>query len=86
MGTRSGVILYTTFMVLFQGRMCQCMLHLVLWSHIGCTYALPCCRTPQHRRTFITVSISLRNDLGDQVFDSVELTGFKSGANDILLA
>ena len=50
------------------------------------TYATPRCRTSQYRRTFIPLSVSLWNDLGDPVFDGVGLTGFKSRANAFLLA
>ena len=45
------------------------------------TYVQPHCRTSQYRRTFIALSVSLRNDLADPVFDGVGLAGFKSRAN-----
>ena len=45
------------------------------------TYAPPRCRTSQSRRTFIPLSVSLWDDLGDPVFDGVGLAGFKSRAN-----
>ena len=44
------------------------------------TFAPPCCRTPQYCRTFISLSVSLWNDLVDPIFDGVGLTGFKSNA------
>ena len=50
------------------------------------TYAPPCCRTSQYCMTFIPLSVSLWNDLGDPVFDGVGLTGFKSTTNAFLLA
>ena len=50
------------------------------------TYAPPCCRTSQYRRTFIPLSASLWNDLVDPVFDGVELAAFKSRSNAFLLA
>ena len=50
------------------------------------TYASPHYRTSQYPITFIPLSISLWNDLGDPVFDGVGLTDFKSGANACLLA
>ena len=50
------------------------------------TYAPPRCRTSQYSRTFITLSVSLWNDLANPVFDGVGLAGFKSRANAILLA
>ena len=50
------------------------------------TSAPPRCRTSQYRRTFIPLSVSLRNDLSDRVFDGVGLVGFKSRANAFLLA
>ena len=50
------------------------------------TYTPPRCRTSQYRRTFILLSVSLWNDLGDSVFDAVGLAGFKDRANAFLLA
>ena len=59
------------------------------------TFAPPCCRTSQYRRTFEArlntqtgkhLSVSLRNDLVDHVFDGVGLAGFKSRSNAFLLA
>ena len=49
------------------------------------TYASPRCRTSQYRRTFISLSVSLWNDLADPVFDGVGLASFKS-VNASLLA
>ena len=49
------------------------------------TYAPPHCRTSQYRRTFISLSVSLWNDLADPVFDGVVLVGSKSTANAFLL-
>ena len=45
------------------------------------TNALPRCRTSQYRRTFISLSVSLWNDLSDPVFDGVGPADFKSRAN-----
>ena len=50
------------------------------------TYAPPRCRTSQYRWTFITLSVSLWNDLSDPVFDGVGLAGFKCRANAFLSA
>ena len=50
------------------------------------TYAPPRCRTSQYSRTFIPFSVLLWNDLSDPVFEGVGLAGFKSRANDFLLA
>ena len=50
------------------------------------TYAPPCCRISQYRRSFVPLSASLWNDLADPVFDGVGLAGFKSRANVFLLA
>ena len=50
------------------------------------TYAPPRCRTSQYCQTFIPWSVSLWNDLSEPVFDGVGLAGFKSRANDFLLA
>ena len=35
------------------------------------TYAPPRCKTSQYRRTFISLSVYVLNDIGDQVFDGV---------------
>ena len=50
------------------------------------TYAPPRCRTSQYRRTFVSLSVSLWNDLADPVFNGVGLADFKSRANAFLLA
>ena len=50
------------------------------------TYAPPRCRTLQYSMTFISFSVSLRNDLANPVFDGVGLAGFKRRANASLLA
>ena len=62
------------------GRMCQCGLHAVLWSHIGILISLltaepPCTAGPLFH------SVSLWNNLADPVFDGVGLAGFKSRVN-----
>ena len=69
--TRSGVTRCTLFMVLYQSRMCRCVLHAVLWSNISTL-------TLQYRRTFMPGQY-LWNDLGDSVLDvwnwRVSITG-----------
>ena len=50
------------------------------------TYAPPRCRTSQHNRTFILLSLSLWNDHANHIFNDVGLAGFKGRANDFLLA
>ena len=50
------------------------------------SYAPRRCRTSQYHNTFISLSLSLWNDLAEPVFDGAELAGFKSMANDFLLA
>ena len=50
------------------------------------SFAPPHCRTSQHPRTFVTVSVSHWNDLSDPVLHGVELAGLKSRANAFLLA
>ena len=50
------------------------------------TYAPPPCRTSQYRMIFISLSMSLWNDVADPLFDGVGLAGFKSRANAVLLA
>ena len=42
------------------------------------------CRTSQYHRTFISLSMSLCNDLAVTVFDGVGLAGFKTRANALL--
>ena len=44
-------------------------------------YAPPRCKTSQYRRTFISLSVSLWNDLANPLFDGVGPVGFKSRAN-----
>ena len=50
------------------------------------SFAPPRCRTPQYRRSFVSLSVSLWNDLSDPVFDGVGLAGFESRANAFLIA
>ena len=50
------------------------------------SFAPPHCRTSHYRRTFVPLTVSLWNDLGDPVFDGVGLVGFKIRANAFLLA
>ena len=49
-------------------------------------FAPPRCRTSQCHRTFVSLSVSLWNDLGCPVFDGVELANFRSRANVSLFA
>ena len=62
-------------------------------GHVSCgalvahrQFTPPRCMTSQYHRTFVPLSVSLWNDLGDPVFDGVRLAGFKSRANAFLLA
>ena len=50
------------------------------------TYASSRCKTSLFSRTFIPVSVSLWNDLADDVFDGAELAVVKSRTNAFLLA
>ena len=52
----------------------------VLVAHMH-SFAPPCCRTSQYRRSFVPLSVSLWNNLSDPVFYGVGLQGFKSRAN-----
>ena len=54
---------------------------LLIFNH---SFAPLHCRTSQYRRTFVPLSVSLWNDLGDPVFDGVGLAGFESRANAFL--
>ena len=79
---RSGVTRCTFLTVLYLDHMCT---RGALVAQ-GCTYARPRCRTSQYSRTFIPLSVSLRNYLANPVFDGVGLAGFKSRANGVLFA
>ena len=48
------------------------------------SFAPPCCRTYQYRRSFVPLSVSLWNGLRVPVFDGVGLACFKSSANTFL--
>ena len=50
------------------------------------TYALPRCRTSQYRWTFISLSVSLWNNIASPVFVGVGLASFNSSDNAFLLA
>ena len=50
------------------------------------SFVPPRCRTSQYLRSFLSLSVSLWNDLSDPVFDGVGLAGFNSTANAFLLA
>ena len=50
------------------------------------SFAPPRCRTSQHRRTFVPLSLSHRYDLSDPVFDGVRLAGFKSRISSFILS
>ena len=52
----------------------------------GHSFAPPRCRTSQYRRTFVSLSVSLWNNLSDPMFDGVGPAGFKNRANAFLLA
>ena len=70
----------TIFMVKYMYRMLLrlCGLHTLLWPQSG---ILMCLLVAEPRSTFIPFSVSLWNDLGDSVFDSVGLAGFKIMTN-----
>ena len=44
------------------------------------------CRTSEYGKTFIPLSVSLWNEIGDPVFDGVGLVGFKRKTNAFLLS
>ena len=50
----------------------------MLWLQHRFTYEPPRCRTSQYHKIFISLSVSLWNDLGDPVLEGVGLAGFKS--------
>ena len=60
-------------------------LYVPLWVTRGAlvahwyAYASPRCRTSLYHWTFVSLSVSLWNDLAHPVFDGVGLAGFKSG-------
>ena len=47
-------------------------------------FAPPRCRTSKYLMTFV-LSVSLRHDLNDPVFDGVGLEGFKNRVNAFLM-
>ena len=71
-------------MVLFLCRICASggytRYTLSVYMHRN-TYAANRCRSAQHRRTFIPLSLLLWNDFADPVFVGVGLAGFMSRAN-----
>ena len=77
--TRSGVTRSTHFVALYL-HVPYVPVRVTRGALIAHRYANtpPHCRTSQHRRTFIPLSVSLWNDLVDPVFDGVGLAGFKS--------
>ena len=75
---RSGVTQRTLLMVLYLDHMLVRVTRSALVAH-RCTYAPPCCRTSQYRRTVIHLSVSLWNDLADPVFDGVGLACSRAG-------
>ena len=50
------------------------------------TKASPRCRTSQYHRIFISLSVSLWNNLADPVFDDMGLAGFKSIVNAFFIS
>ena len=60
-------------------------LHAAL-SHIGSLLRLLAAEPRSIARLLFPLTVSLRNDLSDPVFDGVGLAGFKSRANAFLLA
>ena len=61
-----------------------CVLYAVLWS-IAVLWSR-CCKTSKYHRTFILLSVSLWNNLGEPVFDGVGLADFKGSVEAFLLA
>ena len=84
--TRSGVTRCTLCMVIFPVKYVPVRVTRGAAIAHRYTYALPRCRTSQYHRTYITLSVSLLNDLSDPVFDFVGLAGFKSRDKTFLLA
>ena len=66
------------FLVLNLGRMCQCGVHAVLWSHI--CILISDVRTSQYHRTFIPHSVSLWLRSCWPCIDGVRLAGFMGKA------
>ena len=84
---RSGVICCTLSMVVYLCRMCrQCIFTRCSGRASVYAYSLPRCSTSQYRKTLISLSVSMWNDLADPVFDGVGLACFKSSAKVFLLA
>ena len=49
------------------------------------SFALTCCKPSQYRRTFVTRSVSLWNDLSDNLFGDLGLADSQNRANAFLL-
>ena len=82
---RSGETLCTRLMMRYLDRMCQCGLHAVPWSHISILMPHLDAEPRAVPQEFVTISVSLWNDLANPVFYGVGLAGFKSRANASLL-
>ena len=52
-------------------RMCQCGLHAVVWSLIGILIRLLAAKPRNTADFYSSLSVSVRNDLADPVFDSM---------------
>ena len=79
--TRSGVTRCTLFYLSLPGPYVPVRVTRGALDAHHYTYAPSRCRSSQCRRTFILLSLSLWNDLGDPVFDGVGLADCKSKAN-----
>ena len=82
--TKSGATRCTLFMALYLSRMCRAC-YTRCCDHTSVHLSPPRCRTSQHRRTIILLSVSLWNHLGDPLFDGVGLADFKSRANGLFV-
>ena len=71
-------------MAFYLYRVCQCVLQLMLWSHIGILMGLFTAE-PRWTAGLLFPSQYLWNDLRDLVLDDVGLVGFKSRADVFLL-
>ena len=77
----SGVTRCITFIVLYKGRMSQCGLLAVLWSHIGILIRF--LAVTQDHYSPLSVHV---DDPADPVFDGVGLAGFNSSSVVVFFA
>ena len=88
----SSVTRYTLYIVHYPCLMCQCGytpyfgLYCKVLLRRTLVFVPLYCSTSDYRRTFISLSVPLWNELGAIIFDGVRLAGIKSSVNTFLFA